>query len=43
MDAFQFFLKISNVNKNFNVNMLNPVCGKNEHFTDFFLFLIEKK
>ena len=43
MDAFQFFLKITNVNKNFNVNMLNPVCGKNEHFTDFFLFLIEKK
>ena len=43
MDAFQFFLKISNVNKNFNVNMLNPTCGKNENFTDFFLFLIEKK
>ena len=44
MDAFQFFLKITNVNKNFNVNMLNPICGKNENFTDFFfLFLIEKK
>ena len=42
MDAFQFFLKITNVNKNFNVNMLNPICGKNGNFTDFFLFLIEK-
>ena len=31
MDAFQFFLKITNVNKNFNVNMLNPICGKNEN------------
>ena len=28
MDAFQFFVKITNVNKNFNVNMLNPICGK---------------
>ena len=43
MDAFQFFLKITNINKNFNVNMLNPNCGKNENFTDFFFFLIEKK
>ena len=44
MDAFQFFLKITNVNKNFNLYMLNPICGKNENFTDFFvLFLIEKK
>ena len=43
MDPFQFFLKITNVNKNFNVNMLNPICGKNENFMDFFLFLIEKK
>ena len=43
MDAFQFFFKITNVNKNFNVNKLNPNCGKNENFTDFFLFLIEKK
>ena len=36
MDAFQFFLKITIVNKNFNVNMLNRNCGKNENFTDFF-------
>ena len=36
MDAFQFFVRITNVNKNFNVNMLNPICGKNENFTDFF-------
>ena len=43
MDAFQFFLKITNVNKNFNVNMLTPICGKNENFYGFFLFLIEKK
>ena len=28
---------------NFNVIMLTPICGKNENFTDFFLFLIEKK
>ena len=42
MDSFQFFLKITNVNKNFNVNMLNPICGKNEHFI-FFFFLNEKK
>ena len=41
MDAFQFFLKITNVNNNFNVNMLNPICGKNENFTDFIFFLIE--
>ena len=40
---FNFFLKITNVNKNFNVNMLTPICGKNENFTNFFLFLIEKK
>ena len=38
MDAFQFFLKITNVNKNFTVNMLNIICGKNENFTDFFFF-----
>ena len=43
MDAFQFFLRITNVYKNFNVDMLIPICGKNENFTDFFLFLIEKK
>ena len=40
---FNFFLKITNVNNNFNVNMLAPICGKIENFTDFFLFLIEKK
>ena len=43
MDAFQFFLKITNVNKNFNVNMLNPNCGKMKILRIFFLFLIEKK
>ena len=36
MDAFQFFHRITNVNKNFNVNVLNPICGKNENFADFF-------
>ena len=36
MDAFQFFSHIINVNKNFNVIMLTPICGKNENFTDFF-------
>ena len=47
---FNFFLKINHVNKNINVNMLTPICGKNENFTDFFVFnwkknsqLIEKK
>ena len=35
MDAFQFFLKITNVNKNFNVNMFNPNCGKNEQIFCF--------
>ena len=47
---FNFFLKINHVNKNINVNMLTPVCGKNENFTDFFVFnwkknsqLIEKE
>ena len=43
MDAFQFFLKITNVNKNFNVKMLTPICGKNENFYGFFCFLLKKK
>ena len=34
---FKFFLKITNVNKNFNVNMLTPICEKNEIFTDLFV------
>ena len=38
MDAFQFFLKIINVNRNFNVNMLTPICRKNEKFKGFFGF-----
>ena len=40
---FNFFLNITNVNKNFNVNTITPICGKNENLPDFFLFLIEKK
>ena len=43
MDVFQFFLKITNVSKNFNVNMLNPICGKNKNLRIFVLFLIDKK
>ena len=35
---FNFFLKINYVNKNINVNMLTPICEKNENFTDFFVF-----
>ena len=42
MDACQFFLKIMNVNRNFNVNILTPICGKNEKFTDFFGFYLKK-
>ena len=39
MDVFQFsFFKITNVNKKFNVNMLTPICGKNENLPDFFCF-----
>ena len=40
---FSFFLKMTNVNKKFKVNLLTPICGKNENLPDLFLFLIEKK